>query len=403
LKRVAITGMGCVTPLGNSADLFQQNLFAGRDGFRPIPDIAAGDLRFSQTAQVLDFDATALLTPEQAQLSERSSRFALAAARQAIQQSGVLAQADRSNVAVVLGCSTGGRSAEEPETAKLYLQKSRVHPLTVPRAMASAGTSLVCIEHGITGPAYTVSTACASATHAIGQAFHMVRSGMVTAAITGGHEAPLTYGFLKAWDSLRVVSSTRCRPFAQDRDGMTLGEGAAILALEDMEVAERRGAEIFAEIVGFGMSCDAGHMTQPKAEGPGAAIASALRDCGALRKPVEYINAHGTGTLANDAAEAAAIRAVFGADAQSIAVSSTKSMHGHAMGASGAIEALATVMALQHGILPITAGVECVDSTLGIDVIVTASRRKRASMALSNSFAFGGLNAVIAFVPYGGA
>jgi nodulation protein E len=272
--------------------------------------------------------------------------------------------------------------------------------LTVPRAMASAGTSLVCIEHGITGPAFTVSTACSSATHAIGQAFHMVRSGMVEAAITGGHEAPLTYGFLKAWDSLRVVSSTRCRPFAHDRDGMTLGEGSAILVLEDMEAAVARGAEILGEIVGFGMSCDAGHMTQPKPEGPAAAMTMALRDCGDLRARVEYINAHGTGTVANDAAEAAAIRSVFGVDARDIAVSSTKSMHGHAMGASGAMEALATVAALRRGLLPINAGIECADPALGIDVVIAESRPKHASMALSNSFAFGGLNAVLAFRPY---
>ena len=395
--RVVITGMGCVTPLGVGLADLTQNLFDARAGFAPIPDVAAGELRFTQTAQVPAIDFAAHLTPEQFQLSERSSRFALIAAREALTQADVLAHTPRENIAVIFGCSAGGRSAEEPETAKLYRDGARVHPLTVPRVMASAGTSLVAIEHGLTGPAYTVSTACASATHAIGQAFHMVRSGLVAAAITGGHEAPLTFGFLKAWDSLRVVSPTTCRPFSADRDGMTLGEGAAMLVLETLEAARARNAEIFGEIVGFGMSSDATHMTQPQPAGPAAAMERALADAALDPHDIHYINAHGTGTLANDATEAAAIHRVFGAHATHIPVSSTKSLHGHAMGASGAMEAVATVLALARGTLPVTAGVTTADPALALDIILDTPRTHAATHALSNSFAFGGLNAVLAF------
>jgi nodulation protein E len=403
MRRVAVTGMGCVTPIGVGLDAFRRSLFMGEQGFHPIAEKDSRGLSFLQTAQVIGFDAEPMLSPEQILLSERSSRFALIAAREAVRQSCVIDTVDRSRVAIVFGCSAGGRTAEEPALERLYTLQARVHPLTVPRAMASAGASLVSIEHKITGPTYTISTACASATHAIGQAFHMVRSGSADAAITGGHEAPLTFGFLRAWDSLRVVSPTMCRPFAEDRDGITLGEGAAVLVLEAMEAAEKRGATILGEIVGFGMSSDAEHMTQPKPEGPAAAMKTALADCGEYLAPVRYINAHGTGTVSNDAMEAEAIRMVFGGNTPDIPVSSTKSMHGHAMGASGAMEAVATILALQQLRWPATSHRHTIDPRLPIDVITGEPRVGRPGLALSNSFAFGGLNAVLAFRSLDGA
>ncbi|ADV81248.1 beta-ketoacyl-[acyl-carrier-protein] synthase family protein [Terriglobus saanensis] len=400
MNRVVVTGLGCVTAIGQDVATFRENLFAGRDGFREIPDVAAGDLRFQRAALIEGFDAASLLTSAQILLSERSSQFALVAAQQAIAQAEILQAVAPEEMAIVFGCSAGGRTAEEPATAKLYTTGGRVHPLSVPRFMGSAGTSLVSIQHGITGPAYTITTACASATHAIGQAFHMVRSGMVKAAMTGGHEAPLTYGFYKAWDSLRVVSQTQCRPFSADRDGMTLGEGAAIFVLETLESAVARGATIYGEIVGFGMSSDASHITQAQPAGPTAAMRRALLDAGAAPEDVGYINAHGTGTTVNDNVEAEAIRTVFAENAANLPLSSTKAMHGHAMGASGAIEALATLLALREGMLPVTAGVAEADVALGLDVIVGEARKASPKLALSNSFAFGGLNAVLAFKPY---
>lgn len=401
MKRVVITGAGCITAIGQDVATFSANLFGGMSGISDLQDVPERELRFSRTASVRGFAARDWLAASQTQLAERSSQFAIASARQAMSQSGLSTAYASDEIAAVFGCSTGGRSAEEPETAKLYTKGGRVHPLTVPRSMASAGLSLVTMEHGITGPAYTVSTACASGAHAIGQAFHMVRSGMVRAALTGAHEAPLTYGFLKSWDSLHVVSPTACKPFGADRDGMTLGEGAAMIALETMDAAVARGAFILAEIAGFGMSADASHMTQADPRGPAAAMQMALRDANAESSEVGYVNAHGTGTEVNDRVEAEALRRVFGAGARTLPVSSTKSLHGHAMGASGAIEVLATALSLQCGRLPGN-GSSHIDRSLGLEGVLQTSIARDATLALSNSFAFGGLNAVIAlrkFIP----
>jgi nodulation protein E len=403
VKRVALTGAGCITAIGHDVDAFSSSLFDGRSGIGPvseIEDLPQGQLRFSTVARVRDFVPSDWLMTSQKNIAERSSQFAIASARQALNASGLMKHYAGEDIAVIFGCSAGGRTAEEPETAKLYTRGGRVHPLTVARSMASAGTSLVCMEHGVTGPAYTVSTACASAAHAIGQAFHMVRSGMVQAAVTGGHEAPLTYGFLKGWDSLGVISPTSCRPFAADRDGMTLGEGAAVFTLEAMDAAEERGASILAEVVGFGMTSDATHMTQPNASGSAAAMSRALRDANVNADEVGYINAHGTGTEANDRVEAEALYRVFGDAARTLPVSSTKSLHGHAMGASGAIELLATVLALKAGCLPCGGGLALSDESLKLDGVLRDNTLTMTSIALCNSFAFGGLNAVIALKQY---
>jgi nodulation protein E len=263
--------------------------------------------------------------------------------------------------------------------------------------MYNAGASHISMDLGITGPAFTISTACASATHAIGQAFWMVRSGAVEAAICGGSEAPFSPGILRAWEAMRVVSGDVCRPFSRDRRGLTLGEGGAMLLLERAESAVRRGAKILGEVVGFGMSSDAGHITLPTVEGPAAAMSAALSDAGIAADAVDYINAHGTGTLANDVTETQAIRRVFGKHADQMAISSTKSMHGHALGASGALEAFATVMALRDGVLPPTVSYTEADPECNLDVIPNIARQRQVEYALSNSFAFGGLNAVLAF------
>jgi 3-oxoacyl-[acyl-carrier-protein] synthase II/nodulation protein E len=397
--RVVITGVGCITPIGQDAVTFQENLFAGRTGIREIPD-RPPDLHFTRTATVEDFRQAEWLTASQRPIAERSSAFAIAAARQAVAQSGIVAAHPADSVAIIFGCSVGGRTTEDQESEKLHKRGGRIHPLTVPRVMASAGTSLVSMEHAITGPAFTITTACASGTHAIGLAFHMVRSGAVRAALTGAHEAPLTYVFLKAWDSLRVVSPTACRPFAADRDGMTLAEGAAIFAIETLDSAQARGAEILAEIVGFGMSSDAHHITQPNPAGPAAAMLRAIEDAQATPADIGYINAHGTGTEVNDRVEAEAIHRVFGERARTLPISSTKGLHGHAIGASGAMELLATVLAFRNNLLPANAGLtetgSQVDPALNLDHILLQNEPASPSLALSNSFAFGGLNAVLA-------
>ncbi len=409
MHRVVVTGLGCVTPIGSTLDDFSSALFSGATGIAPFPPFAeapgpTSGLRFTQSAFIPNFDPDQHLASGVIAATNRTTHFAIVAARQAVQQSQLLQHHDPSNVAIILGCSTGGRSSEEAETARLYTRDARVHPLTVIRTMASAGASYVSIDLGVTGPVLNLSTACASATHAIGMAFHMVRSGQVSAAITGGHEAPLTFGFLRAWDSMRVVSPTRCRPFSADRDGMTLGEGAAMLTLETLESAQARNATIYAELLGFGMSADASHITQPAPEGAAAAIRKSLADAatslgttpGSVTAQVDYINAHGTGTLVNDSVEAAAIHQVFADRVPHIPVSSTKALHGHSIGASGALELLATILALQNSQLPFTAGVTTLDPTLNLDVITTTPRPATPRIALSNSLAFGGLNAVLA-------
>jgi nodulation protein E len=253
------------------------------------------------------------------------------------------------------------------------------------------------MEFSITGPSYTISTACSSAAHAIGQAFWMIRSGAAPLAITGGSEAPFSFGILKAWEAMRVVSPDTCRPFSKDRRGMVLGEGAGMLILEPMEAARARGARIYGEVVGFGMSADAAHITQPSAEGAARAMRAALGDSGLQPDEIGYINAHGTGTAANDPTETAAIRAVFGKHAEKLAISSTKSMHGHALGAAAALEAAGTVLALRDGVLPPTANYNEPDPDCDLDVIPNQARQAQVECALSSSFAFGGLNAVLAF------
>jgi nodulation protein E len=269
--------------------------------------------------------------------------------------------------------------------------------MTIPLTMANAGASQISLEYGITGPTYTVSTACSSANHAIGQAFWLVRNGVADRAVTGGSEAPFTFGLLKAWEAMRVISPDTCRPFSKDRRGMILGEGGGMLVLETREAAEARGAHIYGEVCGFGMSSDAHHITQPSAEGAARAMRAALADGGIGAAAIGYINAHGTGTLANDATETKAIRMAMGEHADQVKVSSTKSMHGHALGAAGAIEGAATVLALDRGLLPPTANFTAPDPECDLDVIRNVAHRAEVEYALSNSFAFGGLNAVLLF------
>jgi 3-oxoacyl-[acyl-carrier-protein] synthase II/nodulation protein E len=409
LKRVVVTGLGCITPIGNTVDAFAESLYAGRTGIASFdtefPGALSPDpgLRFHTTAQVKGFDPAQHLTSGVIAATDAGAQFAIVAARQAAAESGLLQHHDPAQIAIVTGCACGGRSADEEAARHLYTRDARVPPMTIVRTMSSSGASNIAIDLGIAGQVLNISTACASGTHAIGLAFHMVRSGMAPAAIAGGYEAPLTFGFLRAWDSMRVVSPTACRPFSADRDGMTLGEGAAMLAIEPLESAHARGAHIYAEIVGFGMSADARHITQPRAEGAAQAIRRALSDTSnaGVDDPtgrIGYINAHGTGTPTNDAVEASAIHQALGDRAPHIPVSATKSLTGHSIGATGAIEALATILALDRATLPDTAGVTSADPTLNLDII-TAEPRPLApnkDLALTSSLAFGGLNAVLA-------
>ena len=401
-RRVAVTGIGAISAFGHSyADLWA-GVSAGQSGIRPLTLIPAGALRFPNAAEVPGYDSSRYFDEKEALLLDRFAQFAAVAAREAVQTSGVGFTPDLGErTAIVLGCSGGGKATEDDGFHHLYgLKEPRVSPLTIARAMSNAGASRVSFEYGITGPVYTVSTACSSANHAIGQAFRMIRSGEVEIAIAGGSEAPLSMGFLKAWEAMRVVSPDTCRPFSRDRRGLILAEGAAVLVLEPFERARARGAAILGEIAGFGMSSDAHHMTQPSAAGAARAMRAALDDAELAPEAVDYVNAHGTGTLANDATETEAIKTVFGAHTRNLLVSSTKSMHGHALGAAGALEAAATLGALRCGLIPPTANFTTSDPACDLDVVPNNPRAAEIEYAISNSFAFGGLNAVVLFHKY---
>src|SRR5580704_2620193 len=399
MRRVVVTGIGVICGIGNNREAFRKALQEGRCGVGPITNTECLDLRFRSGAEVRGYDPNDHFTPKEADMIDRFAQFAVIAAREAVEQSGIEWTDDlRETSAIVTGSCVGGQATENQGFWDVYkMGKTRVHPMTIPKTMANAGASAISLEFGITGPAFTLATACSSSAHAIGQAFSMVRSGMADLALTGGSEAPFSYGILKAWEAMRVVTPTICRPFSKDRNGMVLGEGAAMLVIESLDHALARGARPIAEIVGFGMSSDAHHVTQPSAEGAAKAVRIALRDASLVPEQIGYVNAHGTGTTVNDPTETHALHLAFGAHAQSLKVSSTKAMHGHTLGAAGAIESAAAILALSTGILPPTIHFNERDPECDLDYIPNCPRTADIEYAISNSFAFGGLNAVLAW------
>jgi len=400
-RKVVITGVGIVSALGHNLTENWDALCQGRSAIRPLEGVDGSrvNLKIQNAAQVGGFDPLKHFEGGKDAQLDRFAQFSVVAARQAFRDSGiVLTQELREQTAIICGSAVGGQSAIEAGFEDLWVNgRGRVHPLTIPKTMANAGASHIAMDLGLSGPAFTISTACSSANHAIGSAFRMVRDGEAEMAVTGGAEAFFTVGMLKAWEAMRVISPDTCRPFSKDRKGMILGEGGAMMILEPLEAARARGAKIYGEVCGFGMTADAHHLTQPTVEGPTRAMSAALREAGLAPEEIGYINAHGTGTPGNDPVESRAIRAVFGSHADKIGVSSTKSMHGHALGAAGALEAIATLLALCKGILPPTANFTERDPECDLDYIPNQSRRAQVGAALSNSFAFGGLNAVVAF------
>ncbi len=401
-RRVVITGIGVISGLGNDRKQFAENLFAGKSAIKDIQSVDMSSFRFKQAAEVLGFVPEDHFTDQQLTLIMRFAQFAVVSAREAVNDAGVIFTDEmRERTAIVTGTGSGGLANLDYEYHELYAKnKLRPRPLTVAKAMSNAGASQISMEFGVTGPTYTMTTACSSSSHAMGMAFWHIRHGLVDSAITGGSETPIGFANLKAWEGMRVVSQDTCRPFSKDRSGMILGEGGATFFLETLESAKERGAKIYAEIVGFGMSADAHHITMPSSDGAAKAIRGALKDGGLNPSEIGYINAHGTATTANDPMESEAINRVFG-DAP-VAVSSTKSMHGHTLGAAGAIEAAATILALDTGILPPTANFTEPDPECNIDVIKNDARETQVEAAISNSFAFGGLNASLAFKRWNG-
>ena len=395
MTAVAVTGLGCISPLGANPEQHWAALRQGISAIAPLIGQEGGDLKVEVAAQISEFQPGAHFSSAQLGLLDRHSQFALVAARQAVTDAG-LDEAALSCMATVVGTGCGGKETDEITYHRLYREgKHRVHPFTIPRGMPSAASSQVTMDLGIQGPAFTVASACASSNHAIAQAVLMIRAGLVEAALAGGTDAPFTHGLLKSWEALRVLAPDTCRPFSADRKGLVLGEGAGMVVLESLEHARRRGASIHALITGVGMSADAGHITDPSVDGAARAMAAALADAGVAPNQIDYINAHGTGTQHNDITETQAIHQVFGDHAARLKVSSTKSMHGHALGAAGALELIATIRALQSGLLPPTANFTAPGEGCDLDYIPNQAVESPCRRALSNSFAFGGLNAVL--------
>lgn len=399
-----ITGVGVISGLGNNAGEFWDALIAGRSGIGPITKIDVSDIRFKNGAEVRGFDETEHFDDKMLLWLDPFAHYGIVPAREAIVDSGIeFDDTLREKTGVITGNCLGGKTTEGDLYKKLYSEgQQRFPPTTIPRAMANAVSSHVSMEFGLTGANFTTTTACSSSNHALGQAFWLIRQGTLDVAIAGGSEAPLCYGNLKAWEPMRVVSPDTCRPFSKDRSGMILGEGGAMFVMEELEMAQARGARIYAEICGFGMSADAHHLTMPLAGGAAKAMRGALEDGGLRPEQIGYVNAHGTATQANDPMESEAIRMVFGDHTDNVHVSSTKSMHGHTLGAAGAIEGAATVLGLHHKLLPPNANFNEPDPECDINVIANEALAAEPEAAISNSFAFGGLNAVVAFKRWAG-
>jgi nodulation protein E len=398
MKRVVITGAGTINALGHSVADTMTALAEGRCGIGPLVFRDVERLSIQIGAQVRGFEADGRYNRQQMSLYDRFTQFTLAAAAEAITQSGIMFSGElAAKSGVVLGTAGGGVSTWDDNYRSVYEEgKNRVHPFVVPKLMNNAAASHVSMEYNLKGPSFTVSTACASSNHAMAQAFQMVRTGLAPAMVTGGSESMLCFGGVKAWEGLRVMSKDACRPFSANRNGMVQGEGAGIFVFEEYEHARGRGAEILCEVAGFAMSSDATDIVMPSKNGAARAIAGALSDAQLNPEDVGYINAHGTGTAANDKTECAAVADVFGQHADKLMISSTKSMHGHLIGGTGAVELLACIMALRDGVIAPTIGYEEADPECALDVVPNEARYAKVNVVLSNAFAFGGMNAVLA-------
>jgi beta-ketoacyl-acyl-carrier-protein synthase II len=404
MRRVAITGIGIVSPLGNSTAEMMESLRASRSAIRRLEDSMYSRLAMRIAAPVA-FDGAQFFDPPKLRMLDRTSQFALVAAQQALDDAQLrLQETDTARAGVFIGTGMGGAQSLDDGYQTLYGQQSdRIKPYSVLLAMNNAAASWIGLEHGITGPNLTYTTACSSSAVAIGEAAMRIRSGQTDLMIAGGAEAPLWLGPMKAWEALRTIATedventaASCKPFAKDRTGMVLGEGAAIVILEEWETAVARNATIHGEIIGYGLTSDIAHLTRPSVEGQVRAMQAALDSAGVPAATIDYVNAHGTGTLANDPVETAAIKQVFGDHARSVAVSSTKSMHGHLLGAAGALEFAISVLAMNTGVIPPTAHLVNPDPECDLDFVPNRARTgTRINAVMSNSFAFGGTNAVL--------
>lgn len=391
-NRVVITGVGVVSGYGLTTEDFWDGLLSSKSA---IKEYRNNDIKMNCAAVVPPYDESVLFENHESNLLDRFSQLAILAARQAVKYSGLEAESLR-EASTIIGSGAGGKHVDEDSYNRLYnLGNKRVHPLVIPKGMLSAASSLVSKDIGSYGPTFSVASACASGAHSIITGVSYVRQAISDVAIVGATDAPFPYGLLKAWDSLRVVSNDKCRPFCKTRSGMVLGEGAGILVIESLEHALKRGADIVAEIIGFGMTSDGGHITRPSKIGVANSMKSALKSSGISPNSLDYINAHGTGTAINDSIESQSIKEVFGLASKNILVSSTKPFHGHALGASSAMELIATSLTIRDGIIPSLINHSEIDENCDLNFVLDKALECPVEYAMSNSFAFGGLNASI--------
>ncbi|HMQ92981.1 MAG TPA: beta-ketoacyl-[acyl-carrier-protein] synthase family protein [Amaricoccus sp.] len=403
MHRVVITGQGAINALGRSAGETMQAMREGRSGIGALDFQDVERLSIAIGGQIRDYRPEEHFSRQELTLYDKFTQFALLAAAEAVAMSGLeIAEELSERAGVVLGTSGGGLQTQDENYRLVYQEgKNRVHPFVVPRLMNNAAASHVSMVHNLQGPSYTVATACASSNHAMGQAFNLIRSGQARVVLTGGSESMLCFGGIKAWEGLRVMSRDGCRPFSKTRNGMVQGEGAAVFVFEELAHARARGAEILAEVTGFAMTSDASDIVTPNKLGAVRAMRGALADAGLAPEAIGYINAHGTGTSANDRTECAAVRETFGPAADALMISSTKSMHGHVIGGTGAIELIACLMALREGVIAPTINYEEPDPDCDLDVVPNTARERPVRAAMSNAFAFGGLNAVLVLTAFG--
>ncbi len=403
MRRVAITGMGIISPVGNTCEDFFSNLAAGKSGIRRLSPELDGRLSVKIAAEA-DFKAEEHFPKKFARTLDRVSQFAVSAASQAWKNAGIkLTEDEKRRSGVYLGTGMGGARTLEDSYVQLFKQNARrVNPLTVVMVMNNAAASHISIEYGLKAPCLTFSTACSSSAVAVGEAFRQIKHGYADVMLAGGAESLLTFGIFMSWESIGTLAleaddpSTSCRPFSKDRTGFVLGEGAAVLVLESLERAKDRGAHIYGEVAGYGSTADASHITKPTVEGQALAMEAALAEAGMHSNEIDYINAHGTATVQNDVVETQAIKKVFGKRAYDIPISSTKSMHGHLLGAAGAVELVAAVLALKNRTVPPTANLMMPDPECDLDYVPGKARAGLdLKMVMSNSFAFGGTNAVL--------
>lgn len=401
LRRVVVTGTGVVSSIGLDVPTFWDSVKRGVCGITRIENFPLGDLYIHIAGEIKGFNPEVHIPSKQIQYGDRYSWFAGRAAKEAWAQAGLPPRLENPyRAACIIGSGAGGYSTVEQAYRDLYIHKKvATHPLTLIRIIGSSAAAHVGIEFGIKGPTFATCSACSTATHAIGTVFDYIRHGLVDVGIAGASEAVLTYGSMRTWQALRVLSPDGCFPFSKKRNGTVLAEGAGLLVMESLDHAQKRGAIILGELMGFGMSSDSRDMVNPDIDGPRTAMRMALEGAGLEASQIDYLNAHGTATKLNDINETNAIKEVFGAHTRKLAISSTKSMHGHLLGAGGGVEAVACLKAMEDNWVPPTIGLHEPDPLCDLDYTPHVGREREVRYTMSNSFAFGGLNAVLLFGP----